>query len=274
MLHCDGASCKSRSRHQNSADRYAFREVSFLYTTPINSVRHKVLEIRAVLFDKDGTLFEFGRTWETWVEGVLSEMAAGDLALRSRLAEAGGFDIETREFIVGSALVNASPNEMNMIWANVHPSLNFREVEEIGLRHLRHMPLVPIYNLACILNELTLMNLVLGLATNDFEFNARDQLIMSGVLEKFDFICGYDSGYEPKPSASMVDAFADHSRLASFEVAMVGDSSHDMLAGRRAGVGLNIGVLSGPAMAQDLAQHADVIIKDISRLPSLLKDPD
>ena len=52
-------------------------------------------------------------------------------------------------------------------------------------------------------------------------------------------------------------------------VAMVGDSSHDLEAGRNAGVGLNVGVLTGPAKHQDIKHLADVILPDISALPSL-----
>ena len=51
-------------------------------------------------------------------------------------------------------------------------------------------------------------------------------------------------------------------------LAMVGDSTHDLSAGRAAGIGINIGVLTGPATAADLAPFADLILNDINEIPA------
>ncbi len=89
----------------------------------------------------------------------------------------------------------------------------------------------------------------------------------------FDFICGFDSGYGSKPAAGMIHGFCEKMNLAPHEVAMVGDSTHDLEAGRAAGVGLNVGVLTGPARSEDIGHLADVMLQDISHLPAhLFKD--
>ncbi|HKK37230.1 MAG TPA: HAD hydrolase-like protein, partial [Paracoccaceae bacterium] len=54
------------------------------------------------------------------------------------------------------------------------------------------------------------------------------------------------------------------------ETVMVGDSVHDLGAGRAAGVGLVVGVLTGPAREADLAPLADVVAPSIAALPDLL----
>ncbi len=52
---------------------------------------------------------------------------------------------------------------------------------------------------------------------------------------------------------------------------MVGDSTHDLEAGRRAGGMRTIGVLTGLAGgAEELAGLADVILPDIGHIPPLL----
>ena len=51
---------------------------------------------------------------------------------------------------------------------------------------------------------------------------------------------------------------------------MLGDSTHDLHAGQRAGVGLNIAVLSGPAVIDDLRSASDHVIADIHSLPNIL----
>jgi phosphoglycolate phosphatase len=50
---------------------------------------------------------------------------------------------------------------------------------------------------------------------------------------------------------------------------MVGDSTHDLDAGRAAGMA-TVGVLTGLAGAADLAPHADAILPDIGALPGWL----
>ena len=50
-------------------------------------------------------------------------------------------------------------------------------------------------------------------------------------------------------------------------IAVVGDTASDMVAGVRAGVGLRIGVLTGADGAERLLEHgADVIIDSVSKL--------
>jgi phosphoglycolate phosphatase len=50
---------------------------------------------------------------------------------------------------------------------------------------------------------------------------------------------------------------------------MVGDSTHDLRAGRAAGM-RTIGVLTGMARAQALAPLADVVLRDIGEIPAWL----
>jgi phosphoglycolate phosphatase len=50
---------------------------------------------------------------------------------------------------------------------------------------------------------------------------------------------------------------------------MVGDSRHDLEAGRAAGM-RTVAVLTGIAGAADLAPHADVVLADIGGLPGWL----
>jgi phosphoglycolate phosphatase len=50
---------------------------------------------------------------------------------------------------------------------------------------------------------------------------------------------------------------------------MVGDSTHDLIAGRAAGMG-TVAVLTGMASTSDLAPFADLVLPDIGHLPAWL----
>ena len=105
----------------------------------------------------------------------------------------------------------------------------------------------------------------LGLATNDAEAPAHQHLRIAGVHDLFDFVAGFDSGYGPKPAPGQLLAFAARFGLQPSRVVMVGDSLHDLHAGRAAGMRV-VAVLTGIAKADTLAPHADAVLPDISGL--------
>ena len=57
--------------------------------------------------------------------------------------------------------------------------------------------------------------------------------------------------------------------LAPARIVMVGDSPHDLSAGRAAGM-QTVGVTTGPIPAEALAPLADAVLPDIGHLPGWL----
>ena len=226
--------------------------------------------VRGVLFDKDGTLFDFTGTWADWVNQVLLDLAPDDRLMRARLGAAGGFDITTGRFDAESFLVNATPDEMTRIWASLHGKLEFDEINAICFDRLSGLTPKPVRDLCRVLERLRSMGLTLGVATNDFVDSAEDQLAAAGVRDRFEFVCGYDSGFGGKPGTGMIEAFSKTCAIPLQDIAMIGDSTHDLIAGRSAGVGLVIGVLTGPAARQQLETDADVVLDGIWSLPDWL----
>jgi phosphoglycolate phosphatase len=94
-----------------------------------------------------------------------------------------------------------------------------------------------------------------------------------GLIPLLGFIAGYDSGYGSKPDPGMVTAFAEQHALATHEVALVGDSLHDLVAARAAGA-VSVAVLTGPRKrdaAAELERHADHVLGSIADLLAILK---
>ncbi len=228
--------------------------------------------ITGIIFDKDGTLFSFSDVWGTWCERVLLELAPGDPGLQARLADEAGYNLASKEFRAGSPVVNASADETTALWTALLPGKSFADVEAAGLRCLTDLPLTPLADLPLYFADLRQAGMKLGVATNDYESVARDQLCSVNAEAAVDFICGFDSGFGYKPDSGMIDAFCRHTGCAAENVAMVGDSTHDLHAGLAAGVGLKIGVLTGPASAAELQDHADVVLDDISGLLPFLRN--
>jgi phosphoglycolate phosphatase len=231
--------------------------------------------IQGILFDKDGTLFDFEATWKGVIETVLDTLAP-DRETWSRMARSGGYDPVQGRFLPGSPVVAASTGEIAQIWSEYCPDLGATMIERIlddaGLEALADPEaLFPTADdLPGLLQRLRDTGYALGVATHDSEQAARVQLRTASAEAAFDFIAGYDSGHGLKPGPGMLLAFARATGIPPASVVMVGDSRHDLEVARSASAAMAVGVLTGPARHEDLAPYADHILPSIEDLPGLL----
>ena len=230
------------------------------------------MTIKALLFDKDGTLFHYAATWGMWVRHVLLDLNNGDQDKARKMAFDVGYIWDADNFVSGSPIVNGAADEINRIWAEDLPDLTIEEIDAVCIKHLETTPAAPVCDFHVELPKMRSCGYRLGVATNDFEAGAHAQLDEYSAKQYFDFISGFDSGYGSKPGPGMVLGFCESLELDPKEVAMVGDSTHDLLAGQAAGVGLKVGVLTGPAVERDIAPAADVVLPDITFLIAHLNE--
>lgn len=225
---------------------------------------------RAVLFDKDGTLFDFNATWVAWVETMLDRWSMGDAALAERLADALGFDRGARAFLPRSVVIAGTPQEVARAVAPVLGVAPRDLVDRLNAE-AANAPMVEAAPLRPLLSGLAAAGLRLGVATNDAEAPARAHLARAGIEPLFDFIAGSDSGHGGKPEPGMLLAFARAVAVAPERIVMVGDSTHDLEAGRRAGM-RTVAVLTGLADAETLAPLADAVLPNVGFLPEWLSE--
>lgn len=230
----------------------------------------RATQIRGLLFDKDGTLFDFHETWSRWARGFIGDVTGGDPARSARLAAVLGYDIGAGRFDRTSPMIAGT---MEVVVEAVRTVLP--EVPESALRGLirestaaapqaEAVPLIPL------LERLTDAGLVLGVATNDSEVPARAHLTRAGIVESFAYVAGYDSGFGAKPGPGMCLGFARATGLDPSQCVMIGDSTHDLLSGRAAGM-RTVAVLTGLALRHELAPFADAVLETIGELPSWLE---
>ncbi|WP_156874867.1 HAD family hydrolase [Sulfitobacter alexandrii] len=223
----------------------------------------------AVLFDKDGTLFDFAATWEAWATAFLTRLCGADTDRAVRAGKLIGFDLRTAKFAPDSVVIAGTPSEVAEVLRPSFPELSGPALiavlnEEAARAPQREaVPLVPL------LTALRDRGLALGVATNDAIGPARVHLAEAGVAGLFDFIAGFDSGYGAKPEAGQMFAFATACDLPPRRIVMVGDSAHDLHAGRAAGMAC-VAVLTGMAGRDTLAPLADAVLPDIGHLPAWL----
>jgi len=225
--------------------------------------------IRGILFDKDGTLFDFNATWGAWARRFLDEMAQGTETLSVALGELIGFDYASGRFHPESPAIAQTPGDLAALLLPALPGWDAHRLVAHINATAAVAPMVEVLPLVPLLKELRMQGLRLGVATNDSETPARAHLAAVGAEALFDFVAGFDSGFGGKPEPGMCLAFAHSVGLAPRSVAMVGDSRQDLIAGRDAGMH-PVAVLSGPAGVDELADLAEAVLPDIAALPGWL----
>ncbi|WP_050602744.1 HAD family hydrolase [Ruegeria sp. 6PALISEP08] len=227
------------------------------------------MPIDAIVFDKDGTLFDFANTWGGFGRSMLLRLTDGD---KDRAAEIGrviGYDLEQEQYAEDSIVIAATVEEIADVLADHFPDMTVHQIVDVMNAEAAAAPQAPAVPLVPFLEALRNAGIKLGVATNDSEHPALQHLKSAGIREHFDFVAGYDSGHGFKPGPGQLLAFAAHVGVEPSRVVMVGDSLHDLQAGRAAGM-TTIGVLTGLAEADALAPMADVVLPDIGHIPEWL----
>jgi len=230
-------------------------------------------EIKAILFDKDGTLVDFDKTWAETNRKAAMIAAGGDARLAEIMLVECGMDPATGKTRPDSMFAAANANEIA-----AHMVLHGSPLEAEKLARLLDQTFVegadtpwPICDLGALMTTLSAAGLPTGIASSDAEASIRRTVEVLGLASHVRFIAGYDSGHGPKPEPGMLRAYAAHLGLKPAEIAMVGDNRHDMEMARAAGAGAAIGVLSGTGTRQSLAELADVLIASVADLPGLVE---
>lgn len=230
------------------------------------------MKISGILFDKDGTLLDFARSWEPVNRRCAHYAADGDPDLAGRLMRACGMDPDTGETMGDSLFAAASTGEIaaGMIAAgSAHPLEELtRHFDRFFLEGAAHA--VPLADLRRVFLALKARGLKLGIASSDNEASIRLMAEGQHILPLLDYIAGYDSGHWVKPNPGMIEGFARECGLELSEIAMVGDNAHDMHMARNAKAGLAVGVLTGTGGVATLSSFADHVVGGIEDLEALL----
>ena len=206
--------------------------------------------IGGVVFDKDGTLFDFRQSWGGWTQRLLQDLAV-DADHAHRLAASISFDPETGQFGDDSPVIAATGEE---IAAHLLPHLPGMALAALVARinllavEAEMAPAVPLDPL---LTALRSRGLQLGVATNDIEAAARAHLATAGVSRAFRRHSRGQLRAWRKAGSGHVAGVRRATGLMPERVLMVGDSAHDLVAGRAAGM-RPVAVLTGIARADEL----------------------
>ena len=229
--------------------------------------------IRAVLFDKDGTLFDFFATWAPAYEALARHTAGDDPAMVERLMTLGGRDPATGRFAPSSILAAGTARQLAELWVG---ALGRGDVAALTVHYDAHFhhhgvsSAEPVCDLPGLFRRLRDRGLRLGIATMDSHAAAEATMQAFGLAEHLDFVAGWDAGHGIKPGPGMVHAFSAAVAVPPAGIAVVGDTPHDIEMAHAAGAGLAIGVLTGASPRESLTPRAHHVLDSIGDLEALL----
>lgn len=232
------------------------------------------VDIKGIVFDKDGVLVDFEETWTQVLLDMAKELAEGDTVLETKLRVLAGYSSHIRGFEAGSIWAAGNTGELVDSWVEhlkgFSPSQLYDYID-VTCMNVSAVPLHGIAPLQKLFVELKQLGLSLGITTNDIEASAVKTMDEFGLSPYLSLICGFDSVENPKPAADPVFAFCDISGLKPEQVLVIGDNLHDLEMAKNSKVGLAVGVLTGNSTRAELEPLADYILETVLGLPELLQ---
>ena len=229
--------------------------------------------IDLVVFDKDGTIIEFGSMWSGWAETLAGSLrAATDRPIETPLYAMLGYDLDSRTVRPGGGLAATPMARLRERTRDVLIEAGLSEPDaERALEAAWHAPdpvglAHPIADLRALFGRLRASGRRIALATSDDREPTERTLAALGVADAIDALVCADDGVPVKPAPDMVLSLCATVGVAPARTAVVGDSPADLRMGRAAGAGLVIGVLTGVGARSDLEPLADVLVESVEAL--------
>ena len=226
--------------------------------------------IDLVVFDKDGTLIEFGPMWSGWAVALANELrVATGRSVEAPLYAMLGFDVATGTIRPGGGLAATPMTRLRERTRDVLRDLGLGDaIADRALAAAWHAPdpvalARPLTDLHTLFGRLHDSGRRVAVATSDDRRPTELTLAALGVEGEIDAVVCADDGITVKPAPDMVVHLCAVLGIPPSRAAVVGDAPADLEMARAAGAGLAIGVLSGVGRRADLEPIADLVLASL-----------
>jgi phosphoglycolate phosphatase len=229
--------------------------------------------IDLVIFDKDGTIIEFGSMWGGWAVRLAEDLeTATGIVIRRPLFEMLGYDAATGAVRPGGGLAATPMSRLRERTLEVLAGAGIAEPEaERAIETVWHAPdpvalARPLTDLQVLFGRLHADRRRIAVATSDDRDPTERTLAALGIATMVDAVVCADDGVPVKPAPEMVLHLCAALGVAPARTAVVGDAPADLRMARAAGAGRVIGVLTGVGGHADLTPLADAVIASVEDL--------
>lgn len=225
--------------------------------------------IRAILFDKDGTLLQFTEGWVDSIVGFLEDKILDDNKKREAFREIGIREDGGVE--ENSILSSETAMDLAIIFSKyLDEDLDeiYRELDDHLLNYLKENNkfIRETCDLRSLFEALRERGILIGIFTSDNYRQAKYSMDYLGLDSFIDFYAAADI-YKKKPNKESLEVFKKKYSLEDQEIIIVGDSRVDMVFGEDT---IKVGVLCGTGSREMLAKYTDNIVDDPSQVLKFL----
>ena len=252
----------------------------------MNTIQYgsRLFETELIIFDKDGTLTDFKKTWipifEKRMELILPRVGMDEKRDKIMREMRKIYGIKGTNVDAYGPLPYSPPREDEIIIATVLykfgiPWQKAKEAARYGIEKAEDIiprtEVTQMFRGVCpVLQKLKTSGILISLATADLSSIAEDILQFLKIYDLFDYIIGADMVDNDKPDPEMIHKTIDALNAEREKTVLVGDSIIDMEMGNRAKIGLVVGVLEGGvASKKDLEKDADIIVSSVRDIKAI-----
>ncbi|MDU5274817.1 MAG: HAD family hydrolase [Peptoniphilus lacydonensis] len=217
--------------------------------------------IKAVLFDKDGTLLEFSDLWIDSVIGFLKEKDLTEEDIRSLYKKVG--INENNKVEENSILSSETARDLAEIFSEFikeDEEKIYKELDNYLLDFLKNSKseIKETCDLKKMFEYLKSKNIIIGIFTSDNYRQAKFSMEYLKVDSFIDFYAAADL-YKKKPDTEGLEIFKEKYNLRDKEIMIVGDSKVDMIFGKDT---IKVGVLCGTGSKEMLEEYTENIVEN------------
>ncbi|MDU4045577.1 MAG: HAD-IA family hydrolase [Peptoniphilus harei] len=217
--------------------------------------------IKAILFDKDGTLLKFS---DIWIDSIVKFLNEKNLSedKKKKLFKKIGVK-ENNEVEENSILSSETVKDLALIFSEfLDGKIDeiYREIDDFLLEFLKENKeeIVETCDLKNLFIDLKSRDIIIGLFTSDNFRNAKFSMEYLNLDNFIDFYAAADL-YEKKPNTESLEIFKEKYSIKDEEIIIVGDSKVDMIFGKDT---IKLGVLCGTGSREMLLKYTENIAED------------
>ena len=217
--------------------------------------------IKAILFDKDGTLLKFS---DIWVDSIVKYLSKKNLNhdAKKKLFKKIGVK-ENNEVEENSILSSETVEDLALIFSEFMDESQeeiYKDIDDFLLEFLKenNSEIKETCDLKSLFTDLKNRGIIIGLFTSDNYRQAKYSMEYLNLDSFIDFYAAADL-YEKKPSIESLEIFKKKYFLRDQEIIIVGDSKVDMIFGKDT---LKLGVLCGTGSREMLKRYTENIAED------------
>ena len=228
-------------------------------------------EVKAILFDKDGTLTNIDNMWveptEMVIRNILKQHIKQDSPITiEQMLELLG--IVQGEIVPNSVIASGTVEDMLDEIGKYFP-IDKKALYDVVLEDFRQYLLahpdmiIPIGDVAFLISELKQKGIKVGVVTNDSYIPTKTIFEILRVWHLFDFVATPDE-YPAKPAADSLIGASEHLAVPLHEIFYVGDSYLDMAYAKHCGGG--IAVLTSGSDVHTMKEQSVLVLDSVEQL--------